>query len=150
MRVYTKATPKLVELWKNYKGKKGGYLGDVEAFDNCDNEGNTGNFYACHTLSCNEYKTHDYKEVSEQEFIDVINNSLPINNDPVNNPSHYNKGSVECIDAIKSSLEHNEFRGYLKGNVQKYMWRYESKVDPLEDLKKAKWYLERLIKEVEG
>lgn len=150
MKVYTKATTKLAELWKNYKGQKSGHIEDVEAFDNCDNEGNTGNFYACNTLSCDEYKTHGYKQVSEQEFIDVINNNISINNDQVNNPSHYNKGSVECIDAIKSSLEPNEFRGYLKGNVQKYMWRYESKVNPLEDLKKAKWYLERLIKEVEG
>lgn len=147
MKVYTKATPRLVELWKNYKGKKSGYIEDVEAFDNCDSEGNTGFFHACNYN--HNYIGSGYKEVSEQEFIDIINNNITINNDPVNNPSHYNKGSVECIDAIKSSLEPNEFRGYLKGSVQKYMWRYESKVNPLEDLKKAKWYLERLIKEVE-
>ena len=42
------------------------------------------------------------------------------------------------------------FHGYLKGNVQKYMWRYEKKVNPAEDLKKAQWYLARLIEEVDA
>lgn len=42
------------------------------------------------------------------------------------------------------------FKGYLKGNIEKYLWRYEHKDKPLEDLKKSKWYLERLIKELEG
>ena len=37
------------------------------------------------------------------------------------------------------------FNGFLKGNVQKYMWRYEKKENPVQDLMKAKWYLERLI-----
>lgn len=64
------------------------------------------------------------------------------------NPNHY-KGEIECIDAIKSSMSHQQFIGYLKGNVQKYTWRYDRK-NGIEDLKKAQWYLERLIKEVEG
>ena len=65
--------------------------------------------------------------------------------DPVNSPSHYDSGGIECIDAIKASMSHEEFLGYLKGNVQKYMWRYEKKVNPSEDLKKARWYLDKLI-----
>ena len=67
--------------------------------------------------------------------------------DAVNHPSHYTVGDIECIDAIKASMTNQAFLGYLKGNIQKYLWRYEKKVAPVEDLKKAKWYLERLIKE---
>lgn len=70
--------------------------------------------------------------------------------DPVNSPSHYASGSVECIDAIKASMTREAFLGYLKGNVQKYLWRYEKKANPVEDLKKAQWYLARLVSEQEG
>jgi hypothetical protein len=66
--------------------------------------------------------------------------------DPVTNPAHYADGNgVECIDAIEASMSTEEFKGFLKGNVQKYVWRYGQK-NGAEDLKKAKWYLERLIK----
>jgi hypothetical protein len=40
------------------------------------------------------------------------------------------------------------FQGYLKGNIQKYVWRYEIKKEPVEDLRKARWYLDRLILEL--
>lgn len=69
--------------------------------------------------------------------------------DPVNRPTHYASGGIECIEAIKASMSREAFLGYLKGNVQKYMWRYEKKVNPVEDLKKARWHLERLIAERE-
>ena len=69
--------------------------------------------------------------------------------DPVNRPSHYTTGGIECIDAIKASMSTEAFLGFLKGNVQKYMWRYEKKVAPVEDLKKAQWYLSKLIDEQE-
>ena len=64
--------------------------------------------------------------------------------DPVEKPVHYAAGSVECIDAIGAQLTPEEFRGYLKGNVAKYMWRERQK-GGVESLKKAKWYLSRLI-----
>lgn len=67
--------------------------------------------------------------------------------DAVNSPQHYASGSVECIEAIKASMSSEAFRGYLKGNVQKYLWRYEKKVAPLEDLHKAQVYLRWLIEE---
>lgn len=69
-------------------------------------------------------------------------------NDNVNHPAHYCKGSIECIDSIKASMTDECFKGFLKGNVMKYVYRYESKVNPLEDLKKARWYLDKLIAEV--
>ena len=64
--------------------------------------------------------------------------------DMVNNPPHYNQSGIECIDAIEAQLTPEEFRGYLKGNVAKYMWR-ERKKGGTESLKKANWYLNRLI-----
>jgi len=64
--------------------------------------------------------------------------------DPVEKPLHYAAGSVECIDAIEAQMTPEEFRGYLKGNVVKYLWR-ERKKGGKESLKKAKWYLNKLI-----
>tara|TARA_R110000772_G_scaffold69515_2_gene153505 strand:- start:558 stop:935 length:378 start_codon:yes stop_codon:yes gene_type:complete len=60
------------------------------------------------------------------------------------NPAHYQKGGVECIDAIESSMTAEAFKGFLKGNCIKYLYRYENK-NGIEDLKKAEWYLLRLI-----
>ena len=68
--------------------------------------------------------------------------------DPVEQPDHYNKGAIEAIEAIKASMPENEFRGYLKGNALKYLWRYDYKGKPVEDLRKCRWYIERLIQEV--
>lgn len=67
--------------------------------------------------------------------------------DPVN-PSHYKQGSIECIEAIKAALR-GGFTAYLWGNVLKYTWRWPSK-NGIEDLKKASWYLDRLIQEEEA
>tara|TARA_Y100001937_G_scaffold122296_1_gene182780 strand:- start:384 stop:665 length:282 start_codon:yes stop_codon:yes gene_type:complete len=64
--------------------------------------------------------------------------------DLVNFPPHYKQGGVECIDAIKSCLG-NEFSSYLQGNAIKYLWRYEHKGKPIQDLEKAKWFIEKLI-----
>lgn len=64
--------------------------------------------------------------------------------DAVHSPSHYNKGGVECIEAIKASMTTEAFAGYCKGNVLKYLWRYESK-GGVEDLDKAIVYLNWLI-----
>lgn len=69
--------------------------------------------------------------------------------DVVNHPDHYCQGGIECIEAIKASMSFDAFCGYLKGNNIKYLWRYEHKSKRVEDLKKAQWYQNRLIKEVE-
>ena len=63
--------------------------------------------------------------------------------DMVNSPAHYNAGSIECIDAIEASMTAEGFMSYCKGNVLKYVWRFERK-NKLEDLEKAQWYLKRL------
>jgi len=64
--------------------------------------------------------------------------------DVVNHPSHYTDGGIECIDAIEAQLTPEEFRGYCKGNCAKYLWRERHK-GGTESLKKAQWYLNRLI-----
>ena len=70
---------------------------------------------------------------------------MDVVNDPVNHPSHYTQGGIECIDAIEASMTFEAFCGYLKGNAQKYLWRYENKGKIIEDLEKAQWYISKLI-----
>ena len=67
--------------------------------------------------------------------------------DMVNSPPHYNQTGIECIQAISAATDKG-FKYYLQGNVMKYLWRFDYKDKPLEDLQKAKWYLDRLIEEV--
>ena len=69
--------------------------------------------------------------------------------DNINNPEHYTTGDIECIDAIKASMSHEEYIGFLKGNVIKYLWRYglKGKEKSVEDLGKAQSYLNKLIGE---
>lgn len=66
--------------------------------------------------------------------------------DDVNNPEHYTRGGIECIDAIKSALTPEEFRGFLKGNILKYTWRERHK-GGVQSLQKAQWYLNKLLTE---
>ena len=69
---------------------------------------------------------------------------LPV--DPVNHPPHYTQGGIETIDAIEAALTAEEFRGYCKGNALKYVWRERHKGQN-ESIKKAIWYLNRLVGE---
>jgi hypothetical protein len=66
--------------------------------------------------------------------------------DNVNHPPHYTAGEIECIDAIRAALGREGFLAYCRGNAIKYLWRCEHK-GGTEDLKKAKWYQEKAIKE---
>ena len=68
--------------------------------------------------------------------------------DFVNHPPHY-QGAIECIEAIEASMSSEAFKGALKANVLKYVWRYEGK-GGVESLQKAQWYLNRLIAAVEA
>jgi hypothetical protein len=62
------------------------------------------------------------------------------------NPSHYKDNGIECIEYIKERLPNDAFLGYLNGNVIKYTHRWKDK-NGIEDLRKARWYLDRLIEE---
>jgi hypothetical protein len=84
---------------------------------------------------------HDDHPVEPASPSEVPNSS----SEPIN-PGHYKQGGIECIEAIKAATG-DGFIGYLRGNVMKYLWRYDKK-NGVEDLKKARWYLDRLINEV--
>ena len=62
----------------------------------------------------------------------------------VNSPDHYTTGGIEAIDYMQAKLSADEFQGYLKGNILKYISRSNQK-GKIEDLKKAQWYLNKLI-----
>ena len=64
--------------------------------------------------------------------------------DNVNNPAHYGQGRIEAIEYIEDFMTKEEFIGYLRGNIAKYLhrWRYKN---GMEDLEKAQWYLEALV-----
>jgi len=69
------------------------------------------------------------------------------NLDMVNSPAHYNKAGIETIDMIES-VTGDGFEAYLQGNILKYVCRYRYKDNPVEDLGKARWYLNRLIETI--
>jgi hypothetical protein len=68
--------------------------------------------------------------------------------DNVNSPAHYGQGKIEAIAYIEDFLTEEEYQGYLRGNIAKYLHRFRYK-NGLEDLKKAQWYLTRLIEQFE-
>ena len=74
-----------------------------------------------------------------------IRRELGQNYDYIDHPAHYNQGGIETIDYIKSCLTKEEYIGYLKGTVLKYISRLGKKHDDLQDAKKAMWYLNKLI-----
>jgi hypothetical protein len=83
--------------------------------------------------------------------------SLTSSSDNVNHPSHYASSKIECIDAMEAMV--NQDRDYLTkldGHeyyywqvIFKYIWRFPFKNNSIEDLKKAQWYLHRLIERLE-
>ena len=69
--------------------------------------------------------------------------------DMVNHPQHYTQGGIECIDALKAAtVGKRGIEAVCVANVIKYLWRYEEK-NGIEDIRKAKFYIERLLKELE-
>ena len=83
-----------------------------------------------------------YVDMSKEELEAYI---FDEDEDVVNSPNHYNNGSIECIEGIQASMSTEAFAGYLKGNCMKYLWRYDYKGKPVEDLQKAQWYLAKLL-----
>jgi len=74
--------------------------------------------------------------------------NINTNKDNVNHPSHYTQGDIECIDAIKAAtVDKTGIEAACVANCIKYLWRYKDK-NGVEDVRKAKWYIDRLIKEL--
>jgi len=85
----------------------------------------------------NNYKAFYYKNKTKKKQT----------KDNVNHPSHYTQGAIECIDAIKEATKGLfGIEAVCTGNIIKYVWRWKFK-NGVEDLRKAEWYLQRLIKE---
>ena len=103
-------------------------------------------------------KTYEMiNRISSMQQLDLFDNSdleglarwesqrnAPVVKETVNHPDHYNQGKFEVIDVIEDwNL------GFEAGNAVKYIARYKHKAKPVEDLKKARWYIDRLIQRVE-
>ena len=83
-------------------------------------------------------------ELWEDESLEEVIARQDEEEDMVGSPKHYNTGNIECIEAIEESMSSVAFKGYLKGNCMKYLWRYDYKGKQVEDLQKAGWYLQKL------
>ena len=83
------------------------------------------------------------KKKLKEELHKVKTKSHSTGTDMVNHPPHYNQHGVECIEAIQAMTD-DGFEAYLQGNIMKYLWRYKYK-NGLQDLRKAEWYLDKLI-----
>lgn len=119
------------------KGTVIGYIDETDTsyyikvqFDNGKNVNCSKEGYIEFTKNCPPYTV---KAITEKAKADKIN------------PNYY-KGNIECIEAIKASMTSEEYRGFLKGQVMKYTWRYREKGGVV-DLQKAGWYLDKLVKE---
>ncbi len=93
------------------------------------------------TLAQEEY----IKDMRHMDYMRMMAEKETAMNDDdmVNHPKHYNESGIECIDALQAMLGKG-FNEYLQGNIAKYLWRYKYK-NGIEDLKKAQWYLNKLI-----
>jgi len=96
-------------------------------------------------------RADDHKDLVFSKWVDLAMQEAHEGEeeDPVNHPTHYNSGGVECIQAIEASMDLEAFQGYLKGNTLKYIWRMSYKGKALEDCQKAQWYLNKLISTIE-
>jgi hypothetical protein len=90
------------------------------------------------------FRTAPFQEV----HVSGVPYAVPI--DAVNHPPHYKVGGIETIDYMKAKSTPEEFKGHLRLTALKYLSRTGYKDDALQDLKKAQWYLNRLIQECES
>lgn len=93
----------------------------------------------------------DHDDLVSLDKITDTKEEAELLNDLVNHPSHYTVGGIECIDYLEAKLTYEEFCGFLRGNVIKYMSRarHKDNTDALQDYRKALWYQDRLIATME-
>ena len=139
------------------------YCNNIDDCDNCElmkkYDRDTSEF--TDQYSCIFHKMNDdmldkcyrwYKEIDQAscENAEDICCGKESNVDMVNHPSHYTQGGIECIDALKAAtVSKTGIEAVCTANAIKYLWRYEEK-NGIEDVKKARWYIDRLIKELEA
>ena len=91
----------------------------------------------------------DFDEWSDDKLAIAYDHVYKNSPDMVNHPKHYNQGGIECIDALKAAtVGKRGIEAVCVANIIKYCWRYEEK-NGIEDVRKAKFYIERLLKELE-
>ena len=91
----------------------------------------------------------DFYEWSDDKLAMAYDHVYKNSPDMVNHPKHYTQGGIECIDALKAAtVGKRGIEAVCVANVIKYLWRYEEK-NGIEDVRKAKWYIERLLMELE-
>lgn len=104
-----------------------------------------------------EKKMKDKIKQSGKINLKLNEKTLTSSSDMVNHPSHYASSKIECIDAMEAMVNQDrEYLTELDGHEQycwqvifKYVWRFPFKNNSIEDLKKAQWYLHRLIERLE-
>lgn len=108
--------------------------------------------------SCYTYATEHQRETAQYFGFEVIDDTPSVAEvvekhgedvkpDPVNRPAHYTSGGIECIDAMQAAFGVEAVKDFCLCNAFKYLWRHRSK-NGVEDLKKCRWYLNRLIREM--
>lgn len=75
------------------------------------------------------------------------NTEIPRSNEIIDHPSHYNTGNIEVIDVIEDA---GFGEGFVVGNALKYLLRAKHKGNEIDDMKKARWYIDRRIQQLEG
>lgn len=104
----------------------------------------------CDIIAYRVHATGIKSRASNDRLEQDLNECIDQDIDVVNHPSHYTKGNIECIDAIESATTGKSgIEAVCVANIIKYLYRYEEK-NGLEDVKKAKWYLNKLISELES
>jgi hypothetical protein len=99
-------------------------------------------------MSINDVRRGSIDDITPEEWNSLNDVAVGVRHDPVNQPSHYRVGEVEAIDYIAQQLGMG-VKDYLLGNVHKYLHRHRFKGQAIEDLRKCRWYLDRLLNEEE-
>ncbi len=93
-----------------------------------------------------EYKSNDY--IAKGQTGQTA--ASPKTGDNVNSPAHYTAGVIEAIDYLRDNMPWEAFVGGLEWNIKKYLHRWRYKGSPVNDLKKARWYLDKLIEQLDA
>lgn len=97
-----------------------------------------------------EQNLEKLRKAAEEKYKNPITPCPPLPTDSVNHPQHYTAGKVECIDALESATVNlSGIEAVCTANAIKYLWRWKQK-NGVEDLRKARWYLDRMIEKMEG
>ena len=146
-------------MW--FKNKELGYVVrfdglTVGGFENWTLDSAKSDNWTAHTDDRVWVQVENPNLATDKEIEQVINEEYKkdssINKDKQDmiNPSHYKKGGIEAIDYMKAKSTPEEFKGHLRLTALKYLSRYGQKDNELQELEKAKWYLDRLIQELKN